>query len=408
MNRQNRALAFLGLLLSTAPAAAADWPQHLGPDRNAISQEAGLVEAWKAGTHVRWRVPVGAGYSSVSVVGDTVYAFRNDDGALSLMALDVASGAERWRTALGQVFDDDTGYPGPRSTPTVVGDRLYVLTGLGRLVCLSRGDGAIRWSRDLVAELGAERPTWGFASSPLVSEGRVYLAVGGSEERGLAAFDADSGATVWTMGTTGAAYSSPVRGTVAGHDVVLFFASRGLVGVSPDTGELRFQHPWRTDFGVHAATPLILGDDRVFVSSGYGVGGALLHIRPDGTVRELWKTKRMKNRMATSVRFGDTLYGFSEHDLAAIDAESGLERWYSDDYGRGSLVGADGHLWVISDSCRLSVIEASPEALQVVGTPVEVFSSTPCWTAPTVSGGVVYLRNGEELVALGLGPAPAP
>lgn len=398
-----RACLTAALLLGTA----ADWPQWLGPQRDGRSDEAAVVKAWTAAQpKVLWRANTGVGYSGVAVSGGVAYTLGTLGEDEVLLALDALTGAERWRYRLDRAYQDGMGYHGPRATPTVTDGKVVVLGGNGALAAVDANTGAQLWRHELVAEFQADQPTWGFSGSPLVSEGRVYLSAGGKGGNGLFAFSLSDGAVAWRAGKWGAGYSSPVRTTLAGQDQVIFFAADAVVGVTPDAGKVLWSHKWTTSYDVNAATPLQIGPDRLFVASGYGTGAALLQVSAAGVVTELWKSKAMKNKLATSVRFGEHLYGFNEEDLTALDLKTGAAAWQTGGYGRGTLLGVADHLIVLSETCEVSLLRATPDKLTVASPAVRLLEGKVCWTVPSLANGIVYLRSPVETVALDLRAAP--
>lgn len=385
-------------------AAAADWPAWLGPERNGASRETGIAAVWTgAGPRELWRAAPGKGISSLAVVGGVAYTMSDDASGEHLIAYDALTGAVRWQARVDAPYIDAMGFHGPRSTPTVVGDRVVSLTGRGTLFALSKADGHLLWSVDLVGGLGGKRPTWGYSGSPLVSDGKVYVGVGAEEGRGVSAFSLADGRELWHAGDWGAAYSSPVRARLGGVDQVVFFTSTGPVSLTPDAGAVLWSFPWKTSYDVNAATPLVLPGDRLFIASGYGTGAALLQLAGSGPT-ELWRGKSMKNKMATSVLHDGRLYGFSEEHLVAIDAATGATLWDQTGYGYGTLLLVDGHLLVLSEDGRLFLAPASPAGFAPLGAAYKVLNDKHCWTVPAIANGVVYVRDNLHVVALDLRP----
>ncbi|MCB9681690.1 MAG: PQQ-like beta-propeller repeat protein [Alphaproteobacteria bacterium] len=398
-------LAPLALLALCTAAVAGDWPGYLGPHRTGVSDEAGVVSGWKDGTRVLWRAPLGPGYASVAVVGGVVYAMTSTAEEDQVVALDAATGREKWRARVGPYFKDVQGFDGSRATPTVVGDRVVALGGHGGLVVLDRDSGARVWAVDIVNTLGGQMPRWGFSASPLVDDGKVYLSTGGGDKDGIVALSLADGSVVWKRPTEGGAgYASPIRATLGGVDQIVFFTGYGPVGASPADGTVLWKHPWVTNYEVNAATPVVLGSNRLFVASGYGVGGAALLIDESAHVSELWRTKKMKNKTSTSILLDGTLYGFNESRLTALDANTGEERWSDESYGRGTLIAAEKHLLVLAEDCTASLLEPTPTGPKAVGAPVKVLEHGPCWTTPALAGGVLYVRDGTEVVAVEVRP----
>lgn len=410
MARRSLALALLVMTLLAAPAAVADWPVWLGPTRNAVSTETGIMHAWTdtVGPKWVWKRKVGHGFSAISAVGDRLYSMYADGDHEYVICLQRADGKTLWQAKIHEdVYSDAMGGDGPRATPTVDGSAVYALGANGTLVALAATDGAIRWKRELAGEFGGDTPQWGYSGSPLLHGGRLFIDVGGPDGHGLMAFDAKSGEVVWhTENVIKAGYSSPLAYTVGGVEQIVFFTGRQIVSVDPAHGEAHWRLPWSTSWDVNAATPLFLPPDRLFISSGYGTGGALYQLSAaDGRVaaKQLWKNKVMKNKMATSVPVGGYLYGISGTELTCMEIATGKELWSTDDVGWGSVMAADGHLLVLTEECALLLVEANPERYVEKGRR-QAFDDR-CWTLPTLHDGVLYLRDEAAFEALDLRPA---
>ncbi|MFP5284979.1 MAG: PQQ-binding-like beta-propeller repeat protein, partial [Thermoanaerobaculia bacterium] len=318
----------LGVFLAAGGVLAADWPQFRGPNRDGVSRETGLLKSWPAGgPKVLWKAPIGEGYSHIAVSNGRLYTLYGQGDQEFAVAMDTATGKAVWRTPIDRMYRSDMGN-GPRSTPTVEGGMVYALSASGRLVALNAKDGRKVWERDLPKELGGRMPGWGASTSPLVEGNLLLVDLGGS--RSLAAFDKKTGKVVWTSQSDVAGYSAPIAITVGGVRQAIFFTGTSVVAVSPRDGKLLWRVPWRTDWDINAATPLFVPPDKVFVSSGYGVGGAVYQIKVgDGKVRaeEVWKSRGMKNQFSSSVLHNGVIYGFDDATFKAVDAATGKERW---------------------------------------------------------------------------------
>lgn len=385
--------------LAAVPALAADWPQFRGPNRDGISKETGLLRSWpEGGPEVLWKAPAGDGYSAITVAKGRLFTLLGRGGDEVAVALDAKTGKELWRTRIDSKYQSDMGH-GPRATPTVDGDLVFALSASGKLAALDVKSGKKVWSRDLRAELGAKPPTWGVSTSPLVEGNLLLLDVGGSKS--LAALDKKTGKTVWTSQSDRAGYSAPIAFTVGGVRHVVFFTATSLVAVAPADGKLLWRVPWRTDWDVNAATPIFVAPDLLYVSSGYETGAGLYRIKAQGgkaSVQEVWKNKGMKNRFSSSVVAGGVVYGFHEKTFKAIDLATGNERWKESGLGHGSLILADSHLIVLSESGTLVLAEATPVGYMPKAK-ADVLSGR-CWTMPTLANGVLYVRNQEQILAL--------
>jgi outer membrane protein assembly factor BamB len=391
----------LCLGLATSLTDAADWPQYRGPNRDGISAEPAALRSWSpAGPKVLWKVPIGEGYSQVVAARGRLFTLdtRGDDE--QAVALDPATGKQVWRVRIDRKFVDGQG-DGPRSTPTVDGDLVYVLSASGRLAALRAANGQTVWQHDLRAEYGATPPNWGVATSPLVEGNLLLVNVGGSGNRSIMAFDKMNGKPVWGSQSDGAGYAAPIAVTVRGVRQAIFFTAGAVVSVAPKDGRLYWRVPWQTDYDVNASTPIFFPPDKLYVSSGYGVGAGLFQIRVAGdkvSAVEVWRSPGMKNQFSSSVLHNGTFYGFDNGTMKAIDAATGKERWKQRGLGQGSLILAGDHLVVLSDSGKLALLEATPEEYRELGS-AQVLEGR-CWTAPSLADGKLYLRNQEQLVAL--------
>jgi outer membrane protein assembly factor BamB len=378
-----------------------EWSQFRGPTRDGISGETGLLVSWpEAGPRELWRVPLGNGYSGLSVSKGRLFTMFGKDGAEYAVGLDAADGKELWRVKTDANFKDMFGN-GPRSTPTVDAGVVYALSGRGKLYALSAEDGSELWSRDLGKDYGAPTPKWGHATSPLIEGDLLLLDVGGRESSSVVAFHKGSGEEAWRAQDDKAGYSSPIVVTVDDTRQVLFFTGRSLVSLSPTDGTAYWRVPWKTSHDVNAAMPVFIAPDKVFVSSGYDVGGAVLQITIDGgnaDVKEVWRNREMKNKFSSSVLHDGHLYGFDEGTLKCIDAADGSTMWRQRGFGHGSLIYADGHLIVLGNKGQLALVEATPEDYREKGQ-TRIFEGKT-WTLPTLSGGRLFLRDEKQALAL--------
>lgn len=399
-------VAFSAVLTAGAlAAAAADWPQYRGPARDGHSAERGVARPWpEAGPKELWRVPLGEGYSGIAVADGRAYTLFAHGREEFALCLDAATGKEVWRFRTGDNRRDGQG-SGPRSTPTVAGGRVYVLGAGAQLHALDAATGARRWGHDLVREFGARVPQWGVSTSPLIEGGLVLLDVGGRDGHSLMAFDAATGEVRWARGDDLPGYSSPLAVTVDGVRQVFFFTGSALVSVDPKTGREYWRYPWRTSYDVNAAMPVFIPPNRVFISSGYGVGAAVLEVAGKGdgaTFREVWRNREMQNHFNSSVLVGEHLYGFDNAILTCIDAATGTQKWQErGGFAKGSLLYADGHLFVLGERGELALVEADPARYEEKARS-RIFNAKT-WTMPTLAGGRLYVRSEAELAAFEVG-----
>jgi outer membrane protein assembly factor BamB len=386
-------------------AAAADWPQFRGILRDGRSAETGLLRSWPAGgPREAWRRSLGQGYSGIAVAGGklfTMYAEGGDEGQEYVTALDPATGQELWKSPVGKRIDTQFGN-GPRATPTIDGDSVYVLGGGGTLMALAAKDGAMRWKLELTETFGSKVPTWGFSVSPVVEQGTVILEAGGSPGKSYAGIDAKDGKILWTSGDgpEEPGYMSALPVELAGTRQFVHVVGDSLRSVD-GAGKLIWSHPWPR--GETHATPVFVPPDRILVAGVDGVGAMMLRIakgQEGAVVEEVWKSPTFRTHFNAAVLEGEHLYGFDNTTLKCISAADGSVAWARRGLGKGSLIGADGLLIVLADDGRLLLIEASPAELRETGS-VQALAPEGgrTWTPPALSGGRVFLRNHAEIVA---------
>jgi len=371
------------------------------PQLDGIARGVDLTESWPAdGPALIWKVAVGEGYSGMAVADGRLYTMYNKGETEHVACHDAASGKELWSREIDSRYLDDQGN-GPRSTPVVHGKVVYALGAKGKLVALAAGTGEVVWRKDLVRELDARSPQWGISTQPLIYGDKLYVNAGGSKGRSIAAFDTKTGELVWSAEDDDAGYSQPLPIVVEGVPQILFFTAGALVSLDPKTGKSYWRVPWQTSYDVNAATPIFLPPDRVLVSTGYNTGSAVLRIDMDegrGQVQRVWESRGFKNQFSSSVVAGDYAYGFDNRVLKCLDLRTGEELWKKSDLGHGSLIYADGHLIVLGERGELVLVEATPAAYIEKGA-TQVLSGK-CWTAPTLAGGKLYVRNEREMKCL--------
>ncbi|HKI04072.1 MAG TPA: PQQ-binding-like beta-propeller repeat protein [Thermoanaerobaculia bacterium] len=394
------ALSLSLTLLAAGPAAALDWPQFRGVNRDGVSAETDLPRSWPAeGPRVVWKRAIGEGYSGVSVAGDRLYTMDSDGTAEYVLALEAGSGKELWRVPAGPKLIDSMGN-GPRTTPTLDDGTVYAMGSHGRLLALKAADGAKIWEMDLPQAFGAKRPNWGYSGSPLIDGDLLILEVGGKDGRGVVAFEKATGKVRWGALDGDAAYSSPVVMTIGGikQYVVPRRAGSQTVAFRPD-GSVLWTHPG--PFSV-IASALFIPPDKVYISGGDDAGAVLMRIKTESgkaTVEELWQTRAMKNHFNNAVLVGGHLYGFDNATFKCLSVATGEQTWASRGLGKGSLLAADGNLLIVlSDQGTLLLVEATPGAY----TERARFQAMEgkAWTAPTLANGRLYLRDHDEIVAL--------
>jgi outer membrane protein assembly factor BamB len=395
MRLANTLFAFL---ISTAPGGE-DWPQWRGPNRDGLSRETGLLSSWPAGgPPLVWKAAgLGAGYSTVTVDGGRVFTLGTARDIEYLIALDARTGKELWRARIGRRYENNRG-DGPRGAPTVDGARVYALGGNGDLACVEAATGKVVWHVNLLSRFSAGNIGWGISESPLVLEDRVLVNAGG---RGgsLAALSKKDGSTLWASESDEAGYSSAVVADVRGVRQAVFFTGERVLGVRVDDGSVLWSYRRVSNRTANVATPIVRGNF-VFVSSDYGTGCALLEIQGDATgmtAREVYFHQDMKNHHSSSVLVDDTLFGFSSSILTALDFTTGKVLWRDRSVGKGSLVVADGRLYLFGENGVAGLAEATRAGYRESGRFELKTSGSPTWSHPVVANAKLYLRDQDTL-----------
>jgi outer membrane protein assembly factor BamB len=397
------ALTIVGALaVGVITLNAADWPQWQGPDRTGISKETGLLQQWPAsGPTVIWTATgLGNGYGSMAVAGERVFVQGTRSGSSVVVALNRADGKEVWSKALGRSSDDDRG-PGPRGTPTVDGDRLYVLTESGDLACL-KIDGSEVWHRNILRDFSGRQLQWLISESPLIDGPHVVVSPGGAGA-GMVKLDKMTGKTVWTASDLSdpAGYASPIAADVQGVRTYMTFTAGAGVGVRASDGKLMWRYERAANGTANITTPLF-ADNKVFFTSGYGTGAGLVALSAqNGSVaaHEVYFTREMKNHHGGVVLVNGYLYGFDESILTCLEFATGKRMWRDRSVGKGSIAYADGHLYLLSESNVAGLAEASPSGYVEKGRFSIPDKGLPSWAHPVISGGRLYLRNQDSVMA---------
>jgi outer membrane protein assembly factor BamB len=372
-----------------------DWPQFLGPHRNSTVEQPELARDWKAQPPQRlWFRPVGPGWSGFAVAGGRAITQEQRGEDETVICYDLLSGEPLWSYAYPAHFQSSLGGEGPRATPTIVGHRVYALGSTGILNCLELETGKPLWSKDVVRDARAKVNEWGMSSSPLVLDDLVVVSAGGSENRSLDAYRAGTGEFVWGAGTDGAGYSSPCLVTLAGIAQILIFNGGGVSAHDPATGTNLWKYHWPGG-QPHVSMPIVIPNDRLLVSSGYGVGSELLQIQrdPGGAFHatRIWKSTRLKAKFTNLVYRDGYIYGLDDGIMVCLDASSGAQKWKDGRYGHGQEILVRDVLLVGAESGEVILLDPNPQEARELTR----FSALPgkTWNPPALAGQYLVVRN---------------
>jgi outer membrane protein assembly factor BamB len=424
---------------------AADWPQWQGPNRNAVSSESGLLKTWpKDGPPLAWRIKgVGGGDGAPSIAAGQIFGMGNRGGEEVVWALSEKDGNELWATPLGAAVEQrmPQGKEGPGCTPTVDGDRLYVLGMGGSLVCLQADDGKIIWRRSLTEDFGGRAPTWSYRESPLIDGDKVVCTPGG-EDAMMVALNKLTGETVWKTQApsgaaapsghgdrpgggannrggfgrgrggfgrgpaSGAAYASAIAIDFGGQRQYVQLTQNALVGVAAADGKLLWRYNRAANRnGINCSTP-IYQDGLVFASSDYGAGGGAVRLskEPNGSIKaeEVYFTQRMQNHHGGMVVVDGALYGANGGNgggyLTCLDFQTGEVLWSDRAVPKGSLAMADGRIYYRTEDGAVLLIEPNRERYVERGRFEQPDrTDLPAWSHPVIANGRLYIRDQDVL-----------
>jgi len=421
------------VLTSAATAVADDWPQWMGPKRDGVWRETGILEAFPPeGPKVRWRVPVGGGYAGPAVAAGKVYVTDRQvrgtsDATERVLCLDEVNGQVLWKHEYDCRYT--VSYPaGPRCTPTVDGDRVYTLGAQGHLFCFQVADGAILWSKELLKEFHLQNaPVWGFAAHPLVDGDKLICLVGGKGST-VVAFDKRTGAELWravdSLSAHGPGYGAPLIIEHGGRRILLAFHPDGLSALEPETGEVLWTHEWKINFGLTTPMPRLAGDE-IFLTAFYD-GARLLKLSEDGgSVSEIWKRKGKSEKntdglhsiMPTPWFDGDVVFGVCSYgELRGLDARTGARLWMtyeatggkSERWANAFLIRHEDRFFLANEQGDLIIARLDREGYHELSRAhlIEPTGSAQqrkvVWSHPAFANRSIYLRNDEELVSASL------
>lgn len=374
-----------------------DFPQFLGPRRNATVPHVRLATDWQAAPPaLLWRRDIGAGNSGFAIARGIAVTEEQRGDQEMVVAYDLESGSPRWAHGATTRHASPLSGDGPCATPAIAGGTVFAVGATGRLTALDLSSGAERWSRDVLRDAGADKPVYGLCASPLVIGDQVVVVAGG---RGaLRAYDAATGAPRWSGGSYAAAYSSPALITLAGTPQIVVFHGAGpdgdLTGHGLD-GTPLWHLPWPPV--ERTSQPVALPGDRIFVSSGYGVGAKVFRVRQqDGrfTAETVWESASLKAKLTQVVYKDGFLYGLDDGILVAVDAETGARAWKRGRYGHGQVLLVGEVILVVSEQGEVALVDASPEAYRELGSFQAIAGRT--WNTPALAGPYLVVRNTQQ------------
>ena len=375
--------------------------QWRGPDRDGKYLDKNLLKKWPSqGPDLIWSASeLGEGFSSPAVTSESVYITGMIDGTGFLFRFDL-NGKMLWRASYGPEWDD--GHDGARSTPTVVEDKIYLLSCLGRVVCLSTSDGKIIWEIDLIKSFNARNLEWGMTESLVVDGDRLFCTPGGSNSM-LVILDRLSGKTIKVVKGNGekSAYASPSLITHNDKRIIMTMTGESVVGVDAETGEYLWRQKHKTRYDINPNTP-IYHQGYIYAVSGYGTGGQVLKLTPDGKeVEQIWSDETLDCQKGATILLDGYIYG-SGHDNKGwhcINWKTGEVQYTAKELGNiGNIIFADGLLYCYSERGDVGLVRPNPEKFDVISSFEITEGSGPHWAHPVIMDGKLFVRHGDALM----------
>jgi outer membrane protein assembly factor BamB len=398
---------------TTAPAMAAtiptdagpqDWPEFRGKQRDGIVRGLSIKTDWNAAPPKQlWKIPVGPGWSSMTIVGDRLFTQEQRGDTEAVVCRQASTGNELWAHLEPVRFTEGMAGPGPRATPTFAGGKLYTLGATGLLTCLDPATGDKKWQRDIATQAGAKLPIWGFSASPLITHNLVIVY---GEEKGVLAYDLQTGDPAWATPQGKMSYSSPQLALIGGEEQVLMWSDRGIVAMNATDGKIR----WEREVGPASGMPRSLqphatADCEVVVASEGAAGAAMIDLKKEGAnwqSNQRWSTTRFRPSFNDFVVKGDYLYGIDGGALCCVNLKDGQRTWRKGRYGSGQLLLLDDQalLVVACETGEVALVAAKPDAHQELARFQAIEGKT--WNHPAIANGCLFVRNGQEMACFNL------
>ena len=380
---------------SNTEISTTDYPQFLGPHRSGVVTNIKLNLDWN--THppkLIWRQPIGAGWSGFAVVGNSAITQEQDGEWEKVVCYELQTGEVKWSHKDRARYDAPPAGLGPRATPTISGNRVYTVGSTGILNCLDFETGEQLWTTHIFEENKADPPPWGVSISPLVFDELVIVSAGGA-----VAYHKETGEIEWTGYRTRSGYSSPLRTTLAGTEQIVLFNQGLITAHEPLTGKLLWKQPWSLRAEC-VAQPVPFSDDKLLVSTGYGVGAKLYRIsrNPAGEfdVSIIWETIYLKAKFTNIIHYEGYLYGLDDGIFTCVNPVDGTRQWKSGRYKHGQTILISDVLLVTTESGEVVLVEPDPERhIEHTGF-AALKAKGRTWNTPALAGPYLLVRNDRE------------
>jgi outer membrane protein assembly factor BamB len=399
-------MRILLLVLTGSAALYAQWPRYGGPRGNFSVEGVSLPAAWPGrGPKQLWKRALGEGYSAVAVDGGTLYTMFRRGQQEVVTALDSASGKTKWEHAYdapssGMALENG---PGPHTTPLIMGDRIFTIGILARMYAFDKNTGKPVWTKDLYKDFpGSSNFNRGYSPSPIGYKNTIIVKLGGSNHA-IVALSPKDGSLVWQKHTFENAPATPIVAEVNGQEQLITQFTEQVVGLNPSNGDLLWQHPHKTDYGLNITPPIVGPDSIVVVTSAYSGGARGVQIKGNKPA-ELWKHNRMRVHFTSAILIGDHVYGssgdFGPSPITAVDVRTGKVAWQDRTFAKANLVRAGDKVVLLDEDGNLGLVTLSPQGMKVLAR--AQVATNNAWTAPSLAGSTLYVRDRRDIMAFDL------
>ena len=399
-----RYFLIISAILFSIVLQAQNSSQWRGQERNGVYNETGLLKAWPAGgPELLWKFEgLGEGYTSVAIANEKIYITGMQCEELVLYVLDL-QGELIAEKEIGKEWN--TNHNGTRSTVCVNDGKIYIFNALGTLFCLDETTLNELWRKDIISEFGGRNLRFGMTESPLIVDDKIFITPGGTQHN-MVALNKNTGALIWSspgLGTP-SAYCSPLH--ISGYPVpiVVTCMHQHIIAFNGNTGEMLWSHPQESRNSIHPNMP-IYSDGFILSTTGYSGGTWLYRLTYGGSGADLvWKNNDMDNRMGSAIRIGDYIYGSGDrnNNWFCIDWKTGETKYRVTEIGHSNIITADDMLYVYSERGNMYLVKPNPEKLEVVSMFNVTLGDGPHWAHPVIHRGVLYIRQGNVLMAYGI------
>ena len=390
--------------VATLPAKVGedDWPAFRGAHNDGILSGVTFATDWATPPAELWRQEVGSGWSSFTVIGDYFYTQEQRGDYETVICRNVATGEIVWINSVEAHFVEITG-PGPRATPTYKDGKLYTHGALGAVQCLDAATGEVLWKRDLVKDTGARVPQWGFACSPLIVDDLMFLVAGDDDESdggsAVVAYEIATGEIAWNKGKGKTGYNTPHLTSIDDVPQILMISHFGIQSFTAETGEVLWEHEWRSTRYPRVIQPVITDEGAVFIGTPDGQGTLRIDVAlVDGawTVTEAWNSKKLRPYFNDGVYRAGHLYGFDGNRITCVDIETGANKWSGDRTGGQMLLIEDMEaILILSEDGEVILIKADPDEYTIISRFQAITGKT--WNHPVIANGKLFVRNSAEM-----------